>query len=252
MAITSVGARGTAVAGTGNNQSIAITPTATIAAGQFVCFILSKRQTTPVASVTDTQGNTWEPLGEFVNATNGNIMVSAWGSVLDVQLTTGTPVTAAWNVNESDICAAMWQFGIGAGKSLALTTGVTNPITNEVNGTTGFGSVTHSGLSSLERLYIRVLGKQANTTTAITASTNFTTWALTTRSRNNSSAVINRAEHRIVTATSSGASNPTLAVSGNTAGLFIALEEISPVIRPYLIVRRRPTRHRQLNRLIIR
>jgi len=254
MAWSSVGLRGTGVAGTGNNTSIDITPTTTIAAGAFVCAFVAKREITAVSSVTDTAGNVWTFLGEYVNVTNANIMVSAWGCVLTTQLTTSDTVTVTWGVNENDIAAAMWQFGIGVGKTFQLATGVTNPITNEVNGAVGFGSVTHSGLTNISRLFIRVLGKQVNSTTVITASANFTSWTLNIRSRNNAQAAVARAEHRIVTATSSGASNPTMAVSGNTAGLFIALEEVDPVVLldPHLAVRRRPTRYQQLNRLIIR
>lgn len=225
-AITSIGSRGTNVAGAGNNTDIAVTPTGTIAAGRIAIIFVAKRQTNAVSGVTDTQNNDWTPLGEFTNATNGNIMVSAWMSRIATQLTTSDSVTVTWGVNENDICAALWEFQVDAGNTLALTTGTTNPITSEVNGADGFGSSAFSGLSSLSRLYLRVAGKQVNSTTDITASGSFTTWALTIRSRNNSNASIARAEHRINTSTGE-TSNPTLAVSGNTAGLFLALEEVA-------------------------
>lgn len=226
MAIGAGAARGTAIAGTGNNQDIAVTiATASINVGEVAIIFVSKTGQTSLTGVSDSKGNNWKFLGQFKNVTNANIMVEAWVCRVATQLVLSTDtVTATWGVNENDICAALRRWTVAAGKTLAQT-GQAAAVGNEVNGVNGFGSVSFSSLTSLSRLYLRVAGKQANTTTAITVSTSFTSWGLTLRSRNNAAASIARAEERINTSTGE-TSNPTLAVSGNTAGLFFALEEV--------------------------
>lgn len=229
MTISAGTNRGTNVAGTGNNQSIAVTSTGTIATGSVAIIFVTKKGQNSLTGVSDTQGNSWGLLGQY-KATTADIMVEAWMASIGTQLTTSDSVTATWGVNENDICAALRSWPVTSG-ILELTTGTTNPITSEVAASNGFGSSAFSGLSSASRLYLRVAGKAANSTTTITASTNFTSWALALRSRNNAAASIARAEERINTSTGE-TSNPTLAVSGNTAGLFFALKEFTPPSLP--------------------
>jgi hypothetical protein len=121
----------------------------------------------------------------------------------------------------------MWKFTKASGYGIRLDPdATTNPVTNGTDAANGFGSAAFSGLPSQERLYYRGLGKEANSTTDITVSTSFTAATLT-RSRNNASAVLLRAEFRINTSTGE-TSNPTLAVTGDTAAVFVALEEFLP------------------------
>jgi hypothetical protein len=81
-------------------------------------------------------------------------------------------------------------------------------------------------LASAARLYFRGLGKEANSATSMTPSTSFTQ-ITGTRSRNNADAIMLRGEFRINTSTGE-TSNPTLAVSGDNAGIFMALVEADP------------------------
>ena len=99
----------------------------------------------------------------------------------------------------------------------------TAAVANEVTAATDFGSAAISGLSSKERLYFRAIAKEANTLLTITPTTNFSTVG-GGRSNNSVTAVLARGEYRINTSTGE-TSDPTFAVSGDTAGVFVALEE---------------------------
>jgi hypothetical protein len=224
MAIASIGTRGTAVSGA-SSTTIARAPTATVAAGRVLIGYLSTREDVAVDTVTDAQGNTWEFLGRYSNATSGIAHVEAWMCLVENQLGTGDTITFTFGSAVVDVCLSLWEFSVATGKTLAQSVPAE---TSEVNGANGFGSSSFAGLPSLQRLYLRIGGKRVNSQTTITATTNFTTHALNLRSRNNNAnAIILRAEHRINTSTGE-TSNPTLAVSGDTAGLFFALEEADP------------------------
>lgn len=180
-----------------------------------------------VTGVADSVGNRWVKLGEYTNSPTGagadGVTCSVWMTQCTIQLGTGGTITITYGSNRVDRCCSAWAFTIGAGKVLV---GAAPKVTSEVNGAVGYGSSAFSGLVSLARLYFRGLGKEINSTTDITPSTSFTAITLT-RSRNNASAVIVRGEFRINTSTGE-TSNPTEADSGDTAGLFFALDERTP------------------------
>jgi hypothetical protein len=239
MAIASGGTLGTGANSTSNSTFTFTTATNTLAAGDFgILTVVSDNIDTA-----DGRGHThtlpsggtgrWSKLAEYTNAPSAATAVGATVSIWIFEATgtvnTGTTITVNFSANVVDKCCSFWKFTVGAGNTLILNRESVGEgvIVSEVNGANGFGSSAFSGLSNISRLYFRGLGKEVNSTTDLTVSSGFTLITLT-RSRNNAAAVILRGEFRIVTATGE-TSNPTLAVSGDSAGLFLALEEVTKV-----------------------
>jgi hypothetical protein len=230
MAIASVGTCGTAAtSGAGTSFTLTTTTNALSATTDIAILVVvtDNVATTDGASNTHTSvtGGTgaWTKLGEYTNTVGGAAADGCCTSLWKFRSTGTNAIGTVFTINHSslsDRCASLWKFTVASGKDLNLSTSV---VTNGVDGTTGFGSASFSSLSSLSRLYIRGLGKEANSTTDITVSTSFSALTLI-RSRNNASAVLLRGEFRINTSTGE-TSNPTLAVSGDTAAVFAALEE---------------------------
>lgn len=223
MAIASVATRGNAVDGA-SSTSLAISVTATVVAGQVLIMAVAAREAVAVSTITDIYGNRWYKLGDYAHTTAGTARVEAWVCRVECEVPSGESITVTWAGAIVDKYLAVWEYTVASGKTLGLDAAA---VTSQVSAAAGFGSSAFSGLASASRLYLRVGAKQANATTAITASASYTTWALNSKSRASASAIMLRAEHRIVTATGS-TSNPTLATSGNTAGLFFALVEADP------------------------
>ena len=235
MAIASRGLGGTAAASTSGNTLTSTGMGTALSVGD-VSLVVSVSDNistldgdnSEVTSVTDSGGNTYTKLGEYTNsggAAAAGVTCSIWMS----QLTTALATTATFTINYSgnivDRTAFNHGFSIGAGNKLRLST---TPVTTEVNAANGFGSAAFSGLSSLNRLYFRGMGKEANSTASLTPSTGFSL-TIGQRSRNNNAAVLARGEFLINTSTGE-TSNPTLAVTGDTASVFLALEEYTPAV----------------------
>jgi hypothetical protein len=235
MAIASGGTLGTGANSTSNATFTFNTATNTLAAGDFgLLTVVSDNIATsdgPSANHTMPSGGTgtWWKVTETTNSPGGvaadGTTVSLWAFLASGTVNTGTTITVNFSGNVTDKCCSFWKFTVAAGKTLGYTTGHVNPIKNEVTASNGFGSVAFSGLASASRLYFRALGKEANSTTDLTVSSNFTLITLT-RSRNNAAAQLVRGEWRINTSTGE-TSNPTMAVSGDTAGIFVAFEEVT-------------------------
>lgn len=245
MAITSDGNFGTGASGTAGT-TLTVTPTATIAVGKIAIMLIAKDNTSAgssgqggddrdgseTISITDTQSNTWKKCREYGNmqTTAATGVVSAvWKCKVTTQLTTSDTITINFSASTTDKAATLQVFS-----------GVTNTLTmvktsqNATDGAVGFGSVTISGITSQEYLWLRACAKEANSTTNPTPSTNFTA-INTTRSRNNAAAVLVCGEFRINTSTSE-TSNPTLAVSGDNAACFIAFVDAAEnTIQPALV-----------------
>lgn len=236
MAIASVGTLGTGASSTSSTTFTLTTATNTLAAGDFALLtvVSDNTQTTDGDSTNHTGVSggtgTWTKLGEYTNgngAAEAGVTTSVWLFEATGSVATGTVITITLSNARIDKCASFWKFTKAAGQSIRLDPdATTNPVNNGTDAANGFGSVAFTGLPSQARLYYRGLGKEANSTTAITVSTNFTAITLT-RSRNNAAAVLLRGEFRINTSTGE-TSNPTLAVTGDTAGVFVALEEFTP------------------------
>jgi len=244
MAIASGGTLGTGVSSTSSTTFTLTTATNTLASGDFAILTVATDNTatadgasTDHSSVSGGTG-TWTKLGEYTNTVGGaaadGVTTSLWLFEATGTMSTGTVITVTLGTARVDKVASFWKFTKAGGQSIRLDTEpATNPIGNGVDASNGFGSVSFSGLTSAARLYFRGLGKEANTTTAITVSTSFT--AITgNRSRNNASAITLRGEFRINTSTGE-TSNPTLAISGDTAGLFAALVEYTPAVTEALV-----------------
>lgn len=236
MAIASVGTLGTGVHSTSATSFTLTTVTNALAAGDFaILSVVTDNTSTTDANSSDhtsvTGGTgTWTKLGEYTNgngAAEAGVTTSLWLFEATGTNAIGTVITMNLATARIDKAAGFWKFTKAAGNSIRLVTGTTNPINNGVDAANDFGSVAFSGLASASRLYYRALGKEANSTTNITPSTNFTAGA-NARSRNSAAAVLIRNEFRVNTSTGE-TSNPTLAVSGDTAGVFAALEEYIPV-----------------------
>src|SRR5574343_240405 len=217
MAIASVGNKGTGVAGATASTSVSMTLSCT--AGN-VLLVNVVSPTATHSSVTDTVSNTYVKIAE---SAGNSQTVSLWMSKLTSSLTLGS-LTANFGSSISDKHIGAWEFSVASGYTLIeSTTEQTN-----TNTTSGFGSLAFSGLGSVSRLWFRGCGKNANSTTAITATTNFTSAGWADRSRNNTAARLGRAEFRINTSTGE-TSNPTFAVAGNYATVFVALDEVQMV-----------------------
>jgi hypothetical protein len=233
MAIASGGSLGTGTNSQNNSGFSFNTAINTMAAGDFAILTISTDNTSTVdgdnnehTSVSGGTG-TWTKLGEYTNsngAAAAGITVSVWLFEASGSVPVGTSITLSFASNRTDKACNFWKYTKAAGTVIVKDTEpASNPITNQVDASAGFGSVAFSGLSSASRLYFRGMGKEANTTSAITQSANFTPIG-NARSRNNTNAVTVYAEFRINTSTGE-TSNPTLAVTGDTASLFLALEE---------------------------
>lgn len=175
-------------------------------------------------------------IGEYTNgqsAAAAGATTSLWLLEATGAVSVGTAITISLSGAVVDKTCTAWKYTKGAGMALRLCPDFTpNPIVNAINASNGFGSAAFSGGTSKSRLFVRALGKEANSTTALTVSSGFT--AMTAqRSRNNASAVLVRGEFRINTSTGE-TSNPTMAVSGDTAAVFAAIEEYDP--RPAITV----------------
>jgi hypothetical protein len=234
MAIAAIAARGTGASST-SSTSFTMSPSATVAVDRYLILVVSTDNTTTAdgassdhTSVSDTGGNPWFKFSEYTNTVGGaaadGVTVSVWGVKVATQLTTGSTITITLGTARTDKCCSLYEFSVGTGLRLKQSA---TYVGNTTDGTTGFGSAAFSGLASLERLYFRALAKEANSTTNLTASASFTAISAA-RSRNNAAAVLVRGEFRINTSTGE-TSNPTLSVSGDTSGIFLALEEYTPV-----------------------
>jgi hypothetical protein len=236
VAIASVGTLGTAGAFSNASSYSFSTGFNALAAGDFGLLVsvsdntgTSDGDNNEHTSVSGGTG-TWTKLGEYGNSSAGaaaGVVVSVWLFQATGTVSIGTSITLNFSSNRVDKSCSFWKFTKTASANIQLDTEpATNPITSEVNAANGFGSSAFSGLASAARLYFRGLGKEANSTTAITVSAGPFVAISPQRSRNNADAVLVRGEFRISTSTGE-TSNPTLAVSGDTAGLFFALVEVA-------------------------
>jgi hypothetical protein len=247
MAIASVGTLGTGASSTSASSFTLTTATNSLASGDFAIMTVvtdnvstSTGETNDHRRITGATGK-WLKLYEYTysptSAAADGITTSAWLFFASASLPTSTVLTISLGAAVVDKAATFWKYTKGAGTSIRLVNGAVNPIVrNTLAASVGYGSVSFSGMASGARLYYRALGKEANIgTSGFTPSTNFTAHTMI-RSRNNASAVGAVAEHRINTSTGE-TSNPTLAVSGDSIGIFLALEEYTPSGSGDLLVR---------------
>lgn len=234
MTIASVGTAGTAANSTsGSSFTYTSTVACDAASGHFLLLQVVTDDIGAIEPhnnhhVSVTGGNgTWTKLHEIAseqissNSMDG-VATSLWLFVPDAANAASTVFTITLQGAVVDKCASAWRFTRDTSKNLVKAGQAAATVTANNN----FGTCTISGLSSAHRLYFRSAGKEANSTTALTPTSGFT---ITTanRSRNNAAAVLTRGEFKIATSTGE-TSNPTLAVSGDSASVFVALEEQDP------------------------
>lgn len=221
MSFNYVGARGSAGTGASAGTTLTQTPGATVTVGNYLWTVVTTREATTVASITDDVGNTWEFVERYSNIATGIAHCELWRCKVQFQLISTTVITVTFNTAIFDRCVGSAEFSVAGGTTADQSAAA---VENETVGANGFGSVSTSGLANVEHLHIRAMAKRGNTTTDITPTTNFTSWGLTIRSRNSASSIIVRVEHRINTSTGE-TSNPTLANVGDTANIFVAYHE---------------------------
>lgn len=178
-----------------------------------------------VASVTGGTG-TWEKLAEYTNSQGAGaagVTVATWLFTPSANNATGTVFTITLQSNRTQKVAALEKWTVGSGSSLRQTVGAA-VVTSQVDAGGGFGSATYSGLSSTERLYLRVLGAEMSTTASVSATSGYT--ALSTFRSSTSSPISLLGEFRVNTSTDE-TSNPAFTPTADKAGLFFALEEYS-------------------------
>lgn len=227
MAFVSVATLGTVGEGGSSDATLALTTTATLEAGNLGILVIvsdnagATGETNHHTSVTDSNSNTYTKIREYTYSAGGaaadGVTVSIWWVRPGSDLNSGSTVTMTQSANTAEKCASMWEFTMGADVQQAGTAQFTGMFTSNP------GSVSISGLTSKEYLFIRAIGKEVNNTTVLTPTTGYT--AIDgIRSRNNSAAVTLRGEFRILTATGD-TSNPTWNVLADTSAIYVAIEE---------------------------
>lgn len=228
--IASVGDFGTGSSSTSSTTLTMTTATAMSAGQTAILGIYSDNTSTTDGSngeLTSVSGGTgvWDELGEYTNgngAAAAGATVALYRFVASGTVASGTTITITFSSARGDQCCSGWIFSSAQPLILDPDAG-TNPIANVTDASSGFGSAAFSGLGNRQHLFVRVGAKEANSTTQITPSAGFAAFTAV-RSRDNASAMLGRGEWDIDTVTGS-TSNPTLAVSGDTAALFVALVE---------------------------
>jgi hypothetical protein len=219
----------------GNNKTSSSTLTDTIsgtlAVGRIVFYAVAfdnlsatDGDNSETISVTDSKGNYWHKVGEFTNsrgAANAGVTVALWASKLTVQLVTGD----TWTMTFAGAVTAKAYLNtfltVGAGNAWQI-------MDKQVEATTAAdpGSMTLTGGTSQEYLFMRVIGGETDSATALTPTTNWTNvGAQTTAGGVATSNIAIRWELRIVTATSD-TSDPTF-VAVDCASLGVCLKEVA-------------------------
>ena len=179
-----------------------------------------------ITSVTGGTG-TWEKLGEYTNsqgAAAGGVTVATWLFTPSASNASGTVFTITLASARTQKIAALEKWTVTSGNSLRQTT-ESAIVTSQVDAGAGFGSSSFTGLTSKERLYLRVLGAELSTTASVAPTTNFT--ALSSFRSSTSSPVSVLGEYRVNTSTGE-TSNPSFTPTADKAGMFFALEEYTP------------------------
>lgn len=233
MAFTSDGTLGATNEKT-SDTTITLTLGANAEAGRLVVVLISAdnqasadAETSEVSSVSDSAGgNTWTKIGEYCNAqgaADAGCTIAAFFSVLTNQINSGGTITGNLANSKQSKAISAWKWSIGAGNTVQLA-GTLQTVADDGPGNASALSL--SGLSNIERLYIRALANESSSATDITATASYTRF--TADQTTGGGAATNmgiRGEWRILTGTGD-TSDPNFA-SGDQASIFRALEEVA-------------------------
>lgn len=174
-------------------------------------------------NLTDTAGNTWTKVREFTNgqaAAAGGATVSVWYSVLTGALNAGQTLTLTLASSVAAKAMQGQRFTIGAGSTIAADA-IKADLANDAADP---GSMTLSGLANSEHLFFRATAIELATTTH----TSTVGWGggdhFGTSGGTGNTNMSSYCEWKIATATTSGASDPTV-VAADCASVLVAFNE---------------------------
>jgi hypothetical protein len=220
--------------------SLALTVGFAVSAGALVVVVFagdntatSDGNTSPVTSVVDSAGNSYRVAHEFSNAQGGaasGAAVAVYYSVITSTLSSGV---ATITVNHASIAAraiTAESFAIASGKTVNVS--AANQIADD--GATSGSSLAISGLSNIERLYIRAMAVESATAGSQSTApyTDFSTNGTSGGGGATNMAV--SAAYRIVTGTGDtyDPGSTTGGTSADIASVYVALEEANPPVGP--------------------
>ncbi|MBI4085513.1 MAG: hypothetical protein HY432_03360, partial [Candidatus Liptonbacteria bacterium] len=171
-------------------------------------------------------GNTWTKGGEYTNGQGGaaaGATVSVWYSVITNTIPSGGTITAT--LGSAVVAKAMtaWEFDIDAGNTISVVAGTLQTLA--VDGTQP-GSMTISGLTSGEYLFVRGIGRESGGSSAFTPTASYTALTQAESATNGIGGIRAGGEFRIVTATGE-TSNPGWD-NRDMASVFFALRTEAP------------------------
>jgi hypothetical protein len=179
-----------------------------------------------VSGVTDTAGNTWRKIGEYTNtegASGAGITVSLWGTQASRVIASGDlTITATYVIARPNKAIRANIFRSSTLSDFIVFNNAVTP--DATDASNNFGSVSQPGVvPDSQVIYFRALGKQTNSATDLTPTAG---WTTTGNQRSSTAAAARCAYGEFIIQDSTGqTSDPTLAVSGNTAGVFVAIAE---------------------------
>jgi hypothetical protein len=182
-------------------------------------------------AASDSSGNTYTKLYEYTEGTGGaagGATVSVHYAIIDTQVNTpfGT-IQCNFASSVTDKCITGFEFTIGAGNTVSLVGS-----TGEASNGGDAGSLSISGLSSAEYLFVRGIATESNAATSMTATASYTRQpsdgCSNTLGGGEASDMGACSEYRIFTGTGD-TSDPTLVDTTNdNASVYVALQESAP------------------------
>jgi hypothetical protein len=219
MAFAAIGSFATANQGSTAGASWTFATSATINVGDLAVLVIgidnsvqTNRDDSAINSVTDAAGNSWKMAAEWQNVgtTVSHTGVSVWYSEITAQLTSGSNVVVTKTNSASSLAMACTghRFSRNTAKFV-----VVEEVKHLEQSATDPGSLQLTSLENREHLFIRATAGETNIST-YTATAAYTTFTHTSSNSTGGGAAANicaRGEFKIETATSSTASDPTLA-----------------------------------------
>ena len=234
MAFASGGTVGTANSTT-SGPTLALTPDAlaTLGVGEIGVLTIGVNNqsstdgnTSEIASVTDTGGNTWTNLREFCNsqgAADAGVTVSVWVTKATGALTVLDTVTITLANTKTSKAASLWKFTVAAGSTVQVASGGAGDLATDGGDA---GSIALADLPSKEYLFFRGEAGE-NNGASYTPTANYTaiTQAIADTGNNNTSMTA-QGEFRILTGTGD-TTDPDTVNNRDWASTMLALEEVA-------------------------